>query len=159
MVRTSEAQDFHRQLLRAASKRLVDLGLAPIQHAPVEGGGRPDLAGRDSSGRFSVVAECLIREPTEKELRTLRAKYKGRKLMLVIPAGMHLPADHKYSDEVLRVVLRRKGKVVLPVKEIEGSEDRLDASVLEDLISPDPERFQRGLQSMIRPDKTDNDWT
>lgn len=150
MVRSADAQVFHKQLLKAAADKLRAMGLDPIQHAPIEGGGRPDLAGRDASGRFAAVVECLVREPTEKELQALRAKYKGRTLILAIPAGMPLISSRKYYNEVIRVVLRKGGKIVLPVREIEEAESRLNMGVLEDLVSSDPKRFRRGLNSMLR---------
>lgn len=127
MPRTTNAADFHLQLVKRAEQRLKEQGYEPVQHVAIEKAGRPDLAGRSKEGSFDVIVECFVKEPTDKQLIELRKKYKGRKLVIVIPYGMRLqPTLRKHFDDLWEFRLMREGKVVVPVGVLEIPPEALD---------------------------------
>ena len=131
MPRSAESQDFHRQLVQKASERLGQRGYDPIQHAAVEGAGRPDLIGRAKDGKFEVIVECFVKHPLRVQLHELRRKYQKRKLVVVIPYGMKFGKDsRRLVDELWEFPVTSKGKAVLPVETIE-----VEPSLLEELQS------------------------
>ena len=121
MPRSSESQELHKQLIQSASKRLEEEGYEPVQHVGIEGAGRPDIAGRSKNGRFEVIVECFLKQPSEKQLVNLRKKYKQRRLVIVIPKGMEFPRDlRKYIDDVWEFYVMQDGKVILPLGSVEA---------------------------------------
>jgi len=128
MARTDTAADFHKQLILASDQRLRERGQKPIQHVAVEGGGRPDLVGRDEKGGFKVIVECLVRSPTLQELEKLRTKYEKRRLVIAVPAGTKLPeSPEKLYDELWEFPVTLGSYSVLPVETLELSKDAFDA--------------------------------
>jgi protein-L-isoaspartate O-methyltransferase len=127
LPRTINAADFHLQLVKRAEQRLKEQGYEPVQHVAIEKAGRPDVAGRSKEGSFDIIVECFVKEPTEKQLIEMRKKYKGRKLVIVIPYGMRLqPTFRKHFDELWEFRLMREGRVVVPVGVLEIPPEALD---------------------------------
>lgn len=128
MTRSAEAQQFHKQLIQKASANLEDKGYEPIQHVAIEGAGRPDLVGRTKEGKFEIIVECFVKQPSEKQLADLRKKYKKRKLVIVIPYGMEVARNfRKYFDELWEFPLTRDSSEVVPLGTIDLPRGTIDA--------------------------------
>ncbi len=130
MAREKEAREFHKQLVRMASSELRRKGYRPVQHVAIEKAGRPDVAGRDEEGKFSLIVECMLREPTSREIEELSNKYVGRKLVLAIPSGLPIDMGRIGNMEIWEFPVKRGGKVFLPLGGIE-----IDPSLWDSLSS------------------------